>query len=535
MLSTKTTKWLVALILILSSVFLTVPAAISTETEGDSSKVQVLSPEEIIDPHFTGKDCDVCHETAPEPGDEDLSLKFGGDDVAMCNSCHQTEYVKGDLHPVNIVPPKGDAVRVPDELPLYDGKVTCRTCHDTYMQCQAKPSVQFENIYFLRGAPYKKTTDLCFRCHNIEAYKKTNPHEQLDTKGNILKERCLYCHQSLPDPDSVSGIEEVKFKTETSTFCAACHGEEETFHPANANHMRAPSQDMLTAIEAAEKKYEVILPLFKGEVFCGTCHNPHDKGIIKRGEANKGSEAEKKVRLDWSYDLCVACHNEKEDLSTREVDINIKDEDLIIFTRGEDIPSYHKSFLEKKCRACHTITRESPERPIVYKMCFQTDCHDASLVGGPFKHSDALKGNCLLCHAQHGSQHGAHAVNDQQKLCKACHPLLGGMEEDGKEDEKGEDFHDYYLTLFKKLVPDQEMTCSYCHGEDHSKRVYEKGIVSCYQCHNYTKNLIKGKKGKPKNIHETFIRFIRNNCTLCHNPHSGPYPNLLKEEPESYK
>jgi len=453
----------------------------------------------------------------------------------MCNSCHQTEYMKGDLHPVGIVPPEGDTIKVPTELPLYEGKVTCRTCHDVYMQCQAQPSVQFENINFLRGAPYKKTTDLCFRCHNIEVYKKTNPHEQRDEEGNIVKERCLYCHQSLPDPDTVSGIEEVTFKTETSTFCAACHGEEETFHPANANHIRAPSQEMLTAIEESEKKFGVILPIFKGEVFCGTCHNPHDKGIIKREEASKGSEVEKRVRLDWSYDLCVACHSEKEDLSTREVHIDIQDKDLTPPTGGEDIPSYHKSFLEKKCRACHTITRESPERPTVYKMCFQVDCHDASLVGETFKHRDALEGNCLFCHSQHGSQYGAHIINDQQKLCKACHPLLIGMEESEKEEEKGEDFHDYYLTLFRKLVPDQEISCSYCHGEDHSEKIYKEGIVTCYQCHNYIKQLVKGEKGKPKNIHETFIRFIRNNCTLCHNPHSAPYPYLLKEEPESYK
>ncbi|NOQ85483.1 MAG: hypothetical protein GQ554_01200, partial [Deltaproteobacteria bacterium] len=49
------------------------------------------------------------------------------------------------------------------------------------------------------------------------------------------------------------------------------------------------------------------------------------------------------------------------------------------------------------------------------------------------------------------------------------------------------------------------------------------------------KKLITGKKGKPKNIHETFIRFVRDNCTYCHDPHSSSYPHLLKKEPESYK
>lgn len=530
---TRIVQWFITLTLTVG--YLSVTPCMSAEKEEGNALHQVRSPEEIIDPHFTGKDCDICHEVAPKPGDKDLRLKFGGDDVAMCNSCHQTEYMKGDLHPVNIAPPEGDSIRVPDELPLYEGKVTCRTCHYVYHQCKKEPAIQFKNINFLRGTPYKKTLDLCFRCHNIEVYKKTNPHEQRDEEGNVLEDICLYCHQSLPDPDAVSGIEEVTFKTETSTFCVACHGEEETFHPAKTNHIVVPPQEMLTEIEASEKKYVVILPLFKGEIFCGTCHNPHDKGIIKREGASKGSGVEHRLRLEGSFELCIACHSEKEDLFTREIRIDIQDKDLISFTKGEGTPSYHKSFLEKKCRACHTITRESPERPIVYKMCFQADCHDASLVGETFKHGEALTGNCLLCHNQHGSQYAAHIVNDQQKLCKTCHPLLRDMEESGKEDEKGEDFHDYYLALFRKLVPDQKVTCSYCHGEDHSVQINEKGTVTCYQCHNYTKKLIKGEKGKPKNIHETFMGFIRNNCIFCHNPHSSPYPFLLKKEPESYK
>lgn len=496
---------------------------------------QVRPPEEIIDPHFTGKDCDICHEGSPRPGDRNLGLKFGGDDIAMCNSCHQTEYLRGDLHPVAITPPQGDAVRVPPELPLYGGKITCRTCHDVFLQCQLQPAVKFENINFLRGAPYKKTVDLCFRCHNPEVYRKTNPHEQLDEEGNILKERCLYCHQSIPDPETATSIEAVTFKTETSTFCFACHGEEEKLHPAKANHVVAVPEEMLGAIASAEAKAGVSLPLFRGEVFCGTCHNPHDRGIIKREAAAKVADEKLRLRLEASYELCVACHSDKEDLPGRVTDITIQDKDLSFKGTVEDVPSYHKSFLEKKCRACHSITRENPEPPTVYKMCFLADCHDASLVAGAFKHPDAQEGNCLLCHSQHGSRYGGHIVNDQQKLCKACHPLLTPMEGRDSGEEKGEDFHDYYLELFRKLLPDQEISCRYCHGEDHSAAIYEKGIVSCYRCHNYTRELIKNKPGKAINIHETLKGFAWHNCTHCHNPHSSSFPYLLKEEPESYK
>jgi predicted CXXCH cytochrome family protein len=244
---------------------------------------------------------------------------------------------------------------------------------------------------------------------------------------------------------------------------------------------------------------------------------------------------EYKLRLDWSEDLCIACHSEKEDMAASVIGLpeNWK-RDFVTVTKGEGIPSYHKSFLEKKCRSCHIITRDSPERPIVYKMCFQADCHDTTLISGTFKHSETIDANCLLCHSQHGSKYSAHIVNDQQKLCRACHPLLSGSQENNKQN-KSDDLHDSYYGLFQELVKDKEITCSFCHGEDHSQKVQENGIATCYQCHNYIQGLVMGKKGRTKNVHETLRRFAGSNCTLCHDPHSSQFPNLLKEERESYQ
>ncbi len=501
----------------------------ATESREVNSSDKVKANDKIIDPHFTGKDCDVCHDGVPVPGRKDFKLKFKND-IEMCNSCHQTEYVQGDLHDSDIVPPDNLSICIPEEMPLYDGKVTCRTCHDVFLQCKSDASEQLKNISFLRGPPFKKISDFCFRCHNSDYYVKINPHHQIDKKGEVLTDKCLYCHQTLPDPETALDIKDVNFKACNPAFCSVCHWEQLPLHPARANHMLEPSRKILTAIRKSEKKFDVILPLFNGEVFCGTCHNPHDKGVIIRGPAAKGSAEKLELRLDWSYDLCVACHAEKEDLSVREVSIDINNEDLLVSSSDEPLPSYHKSFLEKKCRACHSITRQSPERPPVIKMCFQADCHNTSIVKQEFKHRDAQKGYCLICHNAHGSQYGAHILNDQQRLCTACHPLLGKRDV-GTEGKDSEDLHDYYLALMIKLVPDQKITCSYCHGEDHTEKINETGIVPCYECHNFIKKLIQGKANKPKDIHETF-KIKR--CVECHEPHSSPFPQLLKQEPESY-
>lgn len=475
-------------------------------------------------------------------------LKFGGDDVALCNACHDKEHLQGDLHPVNI-PPKNDrSLQVPNEFPLYHGKITCRTCHDVYFQCAQPPDVQFNNIYFLRNGPYEKTTDLCFKCHDKNQYVKINPHKQLDTDGNMIQTQCLYCHQTLPDPDKITSTQEVDFASQSAAFCVACHGAQKQNHPANADHLLEVSPEMRSSIKKAEKRFNADLPLFQSKVFCGTCHNPHDKGVITRESAAKGADAKMKLRLDWSTDLCISCHPEKENLTARKIcspedpDKNSRQKpecsschkDPLLTETTATIPSQHKSFIDKKCRACHKITRDNPEPPIVNKMCFLSGCHDTGILNNTFKHPDALQANCLLCHNQHGSQYGAHIVNDQQRLCKACHPLLSGTEP-LQENAPDIDLHPYYLGLMNRLIPDRETACSYCHGEDHSTRAQTEGMTSCFRCHNYIEQLIKDKKGRTKNIHESLAQFQENECTFCHDPHSSPHPALLKNERGSYR
>ena len=511
---------------LLSALVCGAPCLSPADTQAETAR----AAENIIDPHFTGRDCDVCHTTVPEPGQTAVNLKFGGDDVALCNSCHEKDTVPSDLHPVGVTAARTAAITVPEGLPLYDGAVTCRTCHDVYLQCRESPRKHFENIDFLRGGPYPKTSDLCFRCHSKEAYAKVNPHRQTDEAGRIIETQCLYCHQTLPDPDDASGIDDVDFKTDTATFCAACHGKQKALHPAGAEHAVELPSDMQDARTAAEKRFGADLPLFNGRVFCGTCHNPHDRNIIKRKAAAAGSDAESRLRLEKSYDLCVACHRDKADMASREKDVAVVVPEVSARQEPAEAPVYHKSFLEKKCRACHAVTRSEPQPPLVFKMCFQSGCHEPALIAETFQHGEALNANCLLCHNQHGSQYGAHVVNDQNILCSACHPLLGTARETG-DTRPEQDFHDRYQALFRQLLPGREISCSYCHGDNHQELIQDTGIVPCYQCHSYIKKLIADKAGKPRDVHETLAQ---DRCSACHDPHSSPYRYLLRDEPESY-
>ena len=94
------------------------------------------------------------------------------------------------IHQADVNPSDEKKTKIPPDLPLEDGKVTCLTCHDLYRQCQK----QEVDKVSLRGMPYRKATDFCFKCHDQKSYVMLDPHEQLDKKGEIVTEKCLYCH-----------------------------------------------------------------------------------------------------------------------------------------------------------------------------------------------------------------------------------------------------------------------------------------------------------------------------------------------------
>ncbi|MGA1864700.1 MAG: hypothetical protein ACMUHX_06525 [bacterium] len=147
-----------------------------------------LKQAERINPHQAGIFCIFCHEKEPIDEDDPLNLKFDGDRVLICTQCHDNKRVRADNHPVNRIPSEGKGVEVDERFPLYEGKITCLTCHD--IPCKGEETTP----KFLRGGPYENRVDACLVCHKQESYKAVNPHEQIDENGRIRKDRCLYCH-----------------------------------------------------------------------------------------------------------------------------------------------------------------------------------------------------------------------------------------------------------------------------------------------------------------------------------------------------
>ncbi len=266
-----------------------------------------------INPHWTGTFCLTCHDKQPKKGEE-LSFRFNGDFVKICNRCHETEEATADIHPVNIEVPPEMLKNVPEDFKLAEGNlITCLTCHELKYQTSINNPVRRINPKFLRGGPYKNRSDICYRCHVRENYERMNPHNQIDGDGNIIESKCLFCHSSRPDVDIV-GIDKVEFTGNVAEYCYGCHAGKDEDHPSGFTHNGAePTEERLKCIAKVEKKLGLYLPLYDGNVFCGTCHNPHQRGVQK-GVAAWGADEEYRLRLPKGYMMCVACHCDKGDV-----------------------------------------------------------------------------------------------------------------------------------------------------------------------------------------------------------------------------
>jgi hypothetical protein len=256
--------------------------------------------------HYSNQYCKECHQKIPKKDATDTLLKYDGNFTQLCK-CHG--YTAGTyIHPVDVVPSPEKKAMIPDSFPLHNGKITCNTCHDMYAQCQEteKSASYRKRTMFLRGAPFKKRTELCFKCHDEKKYKLLDPHNQLRENGDIIVEKCLYCHVEKPD-EKKAAFKDVKLVGDLKVLCARCHGDL-VKHPGNAFHFGKPRDKTLTRMKLLEVLYDTILPLdYEGKMTCATCHNPHERGVIPADRAG-ATGASEHFRHRLPPDMCKKCH-----------------------------------------------------------------------------------------------------------------------------------------------------------------------------------------------------------------------------------
>jgi predicted CXXCH cytochrome family protein len=199
-----------------------------------------------VSPHYRKTLCFACHSEG-----ESYPLKTE-DPVELCNSCHATGEIVGDIHPLRKIP---GSITPPESWPTREGSLTCLTCH-----LAGHP--EHEGSWkFLRGGPYTDRNDFCRNCHDPKPYSDRNPHADIN-RG----EGCEFCHAVRPVPGKDT-IETVKFIADPNILCLRCHAEEA--HPADFEHTMVIDSERADTIDD-------IFPVYRGnKIVCATCHNPH--------------------------------------------------------------------------------------------------------------------------------------------------------------------------------------------------------------------------------------------------------------------
>jgi hypothetical protein len=77
-------------------------------------------------------------------------------------------------------------------------------------------------------------------------------------------------------------------------------------HP-QVEHLKPLLPGMRVNLKEYEELRQVRLPLDDGAVTCVTCHNPHERGLLKGG-AGIGADEEKRLRLTTYNEQCTPCH-----------------------------------------------------------------------------------------------------------------------------------------------------------------------------------------------------------------------------------
>ena len=262
-------------------------------------------------PHWNKATCQSCHQDA-EPVAGSVNLNEPNVDT-LCETCHGD---RGDARPCrHISGIEVGALEIDAELRQYlvDDKLACTTCHDAVFQCM-RPNVyyRFENEGFLRDRSSRDTGKFCMRCHENSDYEKLNPHAGV--AGVPAKPTCALCHESVPESNASGDIDlAFNMRGDLNDMCLGCHNVSP--HPSNMLaakrkpgwvHFVTPSDDILANMQAAQERTGAELPLDPntGEIYCATCHSPHDfKAGGEHGSQYQGTKH--KLRIDQS---CQACH-----------------------------------------------------------------------------------------------------------------------------------------------------------------------------------------------------------------------------------
>jgi hypothetical protein len=212
-----------------------------------------------------------------------------------CGACHSIDPVMS--HPVAVMP----TMRVPADLPLESGRITCLTCHEA--DAASHTTASRNHAPLLR----RQATgpELCVACHAKEASTsaksmhalalgKAHMTKKADSGGSQglswgrvdgESQNCLSCHDGMMASDASLGSGGVR----------GAHGKD---HPVGVAY-RNSSKSMGVMPLAPASMLNSRIRLFNQTVGCGSCHSLYSQ------------EDRHLVMSNLRSKLCLSCHQDR--------------------------------------------------------------------------------------------------------------------------------------------------------------------------------------------------------------------------------
>jgi predicted CXXCH cytochrome family protein len=474
-----------------------------------------------------------------------------GDPQGLCSNCHSpgqvaAKHVGTMFHPVNL---PVALLKSNSSLPMLESaagaskSMTCLTCHDPHAPKHAP---------FLRA----EKTQLCAECHADLAQSLAKPHDFSDRRDieNALGQtpaaagRCGFCHSvhQAKGPMMLAATDAaIKVLDDACTQCHRLDGMARDHPKAVFNH---PSGSAAIVKQAIDLK----LPLFKGSVACGSCHDVHGNERVSSAL----------LRAATATELCTQCHASEAKMASGKHDPRITttpghNKDLCLIchrAHGNDRAKQlwtvslasGQTGGDAACTACHgdqlwsdqaVATRAGatlhphaiPANSVVMKphqlplgpnaaiLC--ATCHDPhasprvpSLLR--IEARESANEICAKCHAEaqqlktsmHESSHLLPADQNPQQACAPCHRVHSAPRTVKQLL--------WSSRVFEKGKDQAEQMCLGCHSE--SGRAAAPAV---YSHPRTTLADIKLGTTQPTTLTDRFGNINRITCTTCHLAH----------------
>ncbi len=457
-------------------------AAMSVLAASSLAQVRSLQPD-------SGRDCAVCHVSwvdSYKRSDAVLLMDKPADSLVSesetCLGCHDGSVADSRRrvwlehgHQTGITPPAD--MKVPEMLPLNDGKLACRTCHTAHSG--AGPETLASSI-FLRMR--NDSSQLCQSCHTGHTKgPELGTHPIGGMPWPVPKELIAAGARPGPDPQRLicqtchtpHGAREehlLVMGTQSSQLCLTCHAKLRPGFWRPDTGREHPQNPPLSSDAQRQAIRDLGTKTGPGDtLICLSCHKLH------HGRAGRSMLAD--TQHDSS--MCLRCHPGRATMFTTVHDLlvdsngcsadTLHDSSLCLrchpgrtslFSTVHDLrtsaPNERNRLGEKPeesgpCGACHSFhqfARRPDPQPLdptgLCATCHQQGQCAEKASGLPFSHPTDVQQKdltgtlklilygqpddpekkslaCLTCHDPHETQHPHFLRGDPENVCAACH------------------------------------------------------------------------------------------------------------------